>query len=111
MNGFGTPLVNGNECAYVVFDALGTALCGIEQAYNDGAVSFKKPISCHLYPIRVSHSTHYTMLNYDEWSICSAACALGREHQVAVYKFLKEPLERAFGEDFYAALDEVAKNL
>jgi hypothetical protein len=106
---YATPLIDGAACAYIVYDPDGTAKCGIEKAYNDGVVAFRKPISCHLYPIRVSQQKHYTALNYDRWSICKAACKLGKAHQVAVYEFLKEPLIRRFGTDFYETLDATAK--
>ena len=107
---YATPLIAGAACAYIVYDPDGTAKCGIERAYNAGDVAWKKPISCHLYPIRVTQSPHYTTLNYDKWSICKAACKLGKAQQVAVYQFLKEPLIRRFGEAFYEALDATAKN-
>lgn len=109
MNAIGTPLINGAACAFVAFDEDGTAKCGIEQAHKAGIVAFKKPISCHLYPIRISKTATFTVLNYDEWDICKAACAFGKKHQVAVYAFLKEPLIRRFGAEFYAALDETVK--
>lgn len=103
-----TPLVNGNECAYVIMEGE-TAACGIEKAYLDGKVDFRKPISCHLYPIRISVSPLYEVLNYDVWPICSPACTLGKELKVPVYKFLKAPLTRKYGEQFYARLEEIAK--
>ena len=106
-----TPLNNGKECAYTVFDPDGTAKCGIEQAYNDGVVDWKKPISCHLYPIRIAKYTDFEALNYDRWSICSDACSLGEELKVPVYRFLKEPLIRKYGPDFYDELEEVAAHL
>ncbi|MFI5203416.1 MAG: DUF3109 family protein [Flavobacteriales bacterium] len=104
-----TPLVNGAECAYVVFDKKGTALCSIEQAYLDKKIKFKKPISCHLYPIRVSKNKIGEVLNYDEWSICKAACALGKKEDVKVYEFLREPIERKWGKKFYKQLEEADK--
>lgn len=109
-----TPIVNGKECAYTIFEKDGTAKCGIEQAYNDGVINWKKPISCHLYPIRIAKYTDFEALNYDRWSICSAACALGEELKVPVYKFLKEPLIRKYGSEFYdkveIAADLIEKN-
>ncbi|MEY2963887.1 MAG: hypothetical protein RL754_1148 [Bacteroidota bacterium] len=106
-----TPLIGGAECAYTIFDEDGTAKCGIEQAYNDGKVDFKKPISCHLYPIRIAKYTDFEALNYDRWSICSDACALGAELKVPVYRFLKEPLIRKYGPEFYEELEIVAGEL
>ena len=96
-----TPMVEGRECAYVTFDEKGITKCGIEKAYEDGAVDWQKPISCHLYPIRITEYSSFTALNYHEWSVCSDACTLGRELQVPVYKFLKTPLIRKYGEEFY----------
>ncbi|WP_394747797.1 DUF3109 family protein [Spongiimicrobium salis] len=104
-----TPLVNKSECAYVIFSDNGTAKCGIEEAYNQGVVSWKKPISCHLYPIRVTEYTELTAVNYHKWEICDPACSLGEELQVPIYKFVKEALVRKFGEAWYAELEEVAK--
>lgn len=108
-NEFSTPLVNNKECAYVVYDADGTLKCAIEQAHKEGVIDFKKPISCHLYPIRTSNLLDMVAVNYDKWSICSDACTLGEQLQVPVYKFLKEPLIRKFGEEWYAKLEEIAK--
>lgn len=106
-----TTLVNGQECAYAQFEENGMVTCAIEKAHLDGKTDFKKPISCHLYPIRVKEFTEVTALNYDQWDICSDACSLGESLQVPVFKFLKEPLERAFGEAFYKELEVVAKEL
>lgn len=103
-----TPLVNNSECAYVIFDEKGTTLCGIEEAYNQGEVSWKKPISCHLYPIRVKQYSEFAAVNYHKWHICNDACLLGKELQVPIYKFAKQALIRKFGKDWYAELEEVA---
>lgn len=102
-----TPIIEGRECAYAVYDKKGILKCGIEQAWSDGKISWKKPISCHLYPIRVSRLKHFEALNYDKWSICSPACQLGKELQVPVYKFLKDPLTRKYGAEWYAELERV----
>jgi len=103
-----TPMVENRECVYVTFDEKGITKCGIEKAYEDGAIDWQKPISCHLYPIRVTEYRTFTALNYHEWPICSDACTLGKELQVPVYKFLKTPLIRKYGEDFYKTLSEAA---
>ena len=105
---FETPLIDGADCAYVIFDG-DTALCGIEQAYNQGLVDWKKPVSCHLYPIRVKDFSEFAAVNYNRWHICSDACTLGKELEVPVYKFVKEALIRRFGEDWYAELEKVAE--
>ncbi|WP_010249907.1 DUF3109 family protein [Myroides injenensis] len=102
-----TPLIEGGECAYVIYENQ-MALCGIEKAYNEGLIDWKKPISCHLYPIRIKEFSSFSAVNYDKWHICSDACVLGKELQVPVYKFLKAPLIRKYGEDWYTELEEVA---
>jgi len=107
---FETPLINGADCAYVIFDG-DTALCGIEQAYNEGKVDWKKPISCHLYPIRIRDYSEFSAVNYHRWHICNDACILGKELAVPVYKFLKPALIRRFGEDWYSELEKVAEEL
>lgn len=104
-----TPLVNGAECAYVTFNDNGTALCGIEEAYNKGEIDWKKPVSCHLYPIRTKTYSKFTAVNYDKWDICDDACTLGKELQIPVYKFVKEALIRKFGEDWYAELENLVE--
>ena len=103
-----TPMVGNRDCVYVTFDDNGITKCGIEKAYEDGAIDWQKPISCHLYPIRVQQYSSFEALNYHEWHICSEACALGKELQVPVYKFLKTPLIRKYGETFYQTLSEAA---
>jgi hypothetical protein len=107
---FVTPLVDGKECAYVVFEN-GIAKCGIEKAYYAGAVEFKKPLSCHLYPVRLHKYGEYTAVNYDKWDICHPARILGHEEQVPVYKFLEESLTRRFGNDWMRHLKIAAKTL
>lgn len=106
-----TTLVNGAECAFVFFDEQGITKCSIEQANREGKTDFKKPISCHLYPIRVKEFDDFTALNFDKWDICSPACACGDELNVPVYKFLKEPIIRAFGMPFFDELEIVNKEL
>lgn len=107
-----TPLIKGGPCAYRVWKD-GIVACGIELAYLAKEIDFKKPISCHLYPIRVKENkkTAFEALNYDEWDICSAACALGKKEELPVYQFLKEPIIRKYGTDFYDELDAAAKYL
>lgn len=101
---FSTTTINGKECAFAFYDDKNILKCSIEQAHRDGKTDFKKPISCHLYPIRVAKTSQFEALNYDRWSICAPACDLGSELKVPVYKFLKEPLIRKFGEDWYTEL-------
>jgi hypothetical protein len=104
-----TTCLPTGECNFSLRDEAGMLKCGIEQAYRDGKVSIQKPLSCHLYPIRISNVGEFEALNYHRWDICKPACKLGEEHQVAVYQFLKEPLIRKFGADWYNELDEIAK--
>ena len=106
-----TPLINGADCAYVTFDDKGTALCAIEEAYNQGEIDWKKPISCHLYPVRVKEYSSFSAVNYHKWYICDDACTLGKELQVPIYKFVKDALIRKFGEDWYADLEAMAQKL
>lgn len=112
--GWVTPTINSKVCVYGIKDKNGIVKCGIEQAYNDGKVSWKKPISCHLFPVIVKDSrdeeTQY--VNYEpREDHCKAACALGKKVKLPVYQFLKEPLIRKFGEEFYQALDAAANHL
>ena len=112
--GWVTPTVDQKICAYGYRDKTGTIKCVFEEAYNAGEIKWKKPISCHLYPIKASKSKYAKgtiMLNYEpREDMCSPACSLGKELKVPVYKFLKEPLIREFGHDFYDALDQLSKS-
>jgi Protein of unknown function (DUF3109) len=105
---YSTPTIAGKECAYAHYDENKVLKCGIEQAYLDGKVDFKKPISCHLYPIRITKNKKgFEAVNYHKWSICSAACSYGKSLQVPLYKFLKEPLTRKYGAPWYDQLVSV----
>lgn len=104
-----TTLIDGGACAYINYDQNGVSVCGIERAFLDKKTSFRKPISCHLYPIRESGVGELTAVNYEEWDICSDACALGEELKVPVYKFLETPLVRAYGIEFFEAIDNYYK--
>jgi hypothetical protein len=103
-----TPLVKGKHCAYTYFEN-GMALCAIEKAWKDGKVEFRKPISCHLYPVRVDNTKMYDAVKYERWSICKPACKLGESLQVPVYRFVKDALVRKYGKKWYAELEQVAK--
>lgn len=103
-----TTCVNGNqECAYVIFEN-GITKCSIEKAYEQNLVSWNKPISCYLYPIRITSYPEFDALYYDRWHICSDACALGNQQKVAVYQFLEKPLIMKYGKEWYDELCEVA---
>lgn len=106
-----TTLVEGKECAYVIFDQKGIAKCGIEKAWEEGAVDFQKPISCHLYPIRITKIASMEALNYSKWHICDPACKLGEMKGLKVYRFLKDALTRKYGEDYFSILEEVDEAL
>jgi len=105
-----TTLVSeGAECAFVFFDENKIAKCAIEKAYYDRAVNWKKPISCHLYPVRITKHKGYDAVNYDKWAICEPACACGQKLDVPVYKFLKEPLIRKYGKNWFKQLEQNAQ--
>ncbi|OBQ57156.1 DUF3109 family protein [Tamlana sp. s12] len=106
-----TTLIDGADCAYVIFDDKNVALCAIEEAYNQGEITWKKPVSCHLYPVRVQDYSEFSAVNYHKWQICDDACALGQELQVPIYKFVKEGLIRKFGIDWYIELEKVAASM
>ncbi len=101
-----TPVLPTGECVYATRDDRGTIKCGIEQAHRAGATAFIKPISCHLYPIRITSYDAFDALNYDRWEICQPACAHGAALGVPIYQFLKAPLIRKYGEAWYQELAE-----
>jgi len=110
--GWVTPTINSSICVYGIKDEKGVVKCGIEQAYNDGKVKWKKPISCHLYPIRTKKSKNgkMEMVNYEpREELCKAGCSLGKKLKVPVYVFLKDSLTRKYGEEFYEALTAAAE--
>jgi hypothetical protein len=107
---YSTPTINGRECVYAVYEKDGKLACGIEKAWQAGKSGFRKPISCHLYPIREVRYPKFLALNYHKWGICSPACALGKKMNLPLYKFLKEPLIRRFGDDWYHELEEQILN-
>lgn len=100
-----TPLVHGKECAYVIFDEKLIAKCGIEKAWNADVTDFRKPLSCHLYPIRIKKFSNYEGVNYHRWPICDPARKLGKKSKLRVFEFLKEALIRKYGNEWYAQLE------
>jgi hypothetical protein len=100
-----TLVAREKECAFVVFDEHKVAKCAIEMAHKDGLIDWQKPISCHLYPIRITHHKNYDALNYHQWKVCKPACACGEKLDVPVYKFLKAPLVRQYGKEWYKKLE------
>ena len=112
--GWVTPTIEGKMCAYGFRDKKGVIKCGIEQAYNDGKLDWKKPISCHLFPVKTkkSRNSDITFVNYEpREDLCQAACVLGKKLKIPVYVFLKEALIRKFGEEFYETLEATAKHV
>ncbi len=101
---FSTPTIDGKECAYAIYDEQGQLKCAFEQAHKDKKIKFKKPISCHLYPIRIAKYDDYDAINYDRWDICNPACTLGQQLKVPLFKFLKEALIRKYGKEWYTKL-------
>ncbi len=101
-----TPTINGGICVYGLIEPGGVVMCGIEKAWREGKTTFRKPISCHLYPIRVANSGGWEMLNYEpRKELCRAACKLGNRLKIPVYRFLKDALIRQYGDEFYEALE------
>mgnify|MGYP004446444513 FL=1 len=99
-----TQIVDGKNCAFSYYGENGMCLCAIEKAYREGRIDFYKPISCHLYPVRLKQFDSFTAVNYHRWKICKCAEVLGRSKGLRAYQFLKEPLIRRFGEEWYAEL-------
>ena len=107
MQSWGTMLQKDGSCVYMYKNAEGIAGCSIEKAYQAGAVNFQKPVSCHLYPVRVKENKAqgFVACNYDRWDICQAACSFGKDQKMPLYRFVKDALIRRFGESFYEQLD------
>ena len=106
-----TTINAGRECVFTLRDNEGNIKCAFEKAWEEGRIAFRKPISCHLYPIRLMEFPDYTAVNYDKWDICSAARIFGEMHGVPLYVFLKEPLIRRFGPEWYKELEIAAVEL
>lgn len=107
--GLVTTCGDNGACVFVNYNDKGHTQCAIQLAYKDKKVFFEKPISCHLYPIRIKENRFHTLLNYDKWDICNPACSFGNELKVPIYKFLETPLTRRFGKDWYDELCVVAE--
>lgn len=99
-----TSIVDGRNCVFTTYGANGMCHCAIEKAYREGRINFYKPISCHLYPLRLTDYPQFTAVNYHRWKICRCAEILGRKNDVRLYQFLKEPLIRRFGKEWYDEL-------
>jgi hypothetical protein len=108
--GWVTPTIEGKLCAYGTKDKNGIIKCSFEQAFLDGKTAWKKPISCHLYPIKTKKTTEHELVNYEpRETMCNPGCALGKKLKLPVYVFLKEALIRKYGEDLYRALEQIAE--
>lgn len=103
-----TSIVSGKDCVFTTYDDEGNCLCAYEKMYNAGVIDWIKPISCQLYPIRLSYYPSFTAVNYHKWSLCRAALKRGRKEGIPLYQFLEQPLRRAFGDAWYDELQEVA---
>lgn len=104
-----TSIVHGRECVFTYTDQEGVCKCAIEKAHREGKTEFYKPISCHLYPVRLAEYKDFTAVNYHRWQVCACAEKLGHKIGLPVYKFLKTPLIRKFGQAWYEELEEAAK--
>ena len=107
-----TSLMDDAACVFMGRDQLGITFCGIEKAYSDKIIDFKKPISCHLYPIRINknEASGFEALNYDKWEICQSACQHGKKKNMRIFEFVKEALIRKYGQEFYNTLSEAVKD-
>lgn len=106
-----TSIVNGEECVFVYYDEDGICKCAIDNAFKEGRIDVQKPISCHLYPIRLKEYEKFTAVNYNRWKVCEPAVEQGNKLKVPLYKFLKEPLIRRFGEEWWNDVDNVWKQI
>ena len=104
-----TQIVDGKNCVFSCYGKNGMCYCAIEKLYREGKIDFYKPISCHLYPLRLKEYPTFTAVNFHRWKICKCAEVLGRKEGVRAYQFLKEPLIRRFGAEWYAELEEACK--
>ena len=105
-----TPLVNNRQCAYTFTDEKGITKCAIEKAYLDGKITFRKPVSCHLFPIRITEYQHFDAVNYQQLDICKPGRECGAAQKLPLYRFLKEPLIRKYGSEWYEQLEYAADN-
>ena len=105
-----TPLVKGKECVYVYFENK-VARCGIEKAFNQKKINFQKPLSCHLYPIRISSYKNYDAVNYHKWKICSPACKCSSQIKTPIFQFVKNALIRKYGKEWFEKLSLIAKKI
>ena len=105
-----TPLINCGPCAYIIREN-GLWWCAIEKAWSRGDFELRKPISCHLYPVRIKKYPDFEALNYNEWHICRAAVEKGGREGIPVYRFVKDALIRKYGTAWYEELEAVAAEI
>jgi hypothetical protein len=105
-----TPIINGKECAYTVFEN-GVAKCGIELAFINKKTEFRKPLSCCLYPVRIKKHNTFDAVNYDRWTICEPARELGNIMNLPVYKFVEDALISKYGKEWFKKLIKIAANI
>ena len=106
-----TSIIGNKDCVFTYYDADGICKCVIEKAHREGRIPFPKPISCHLYPVRVAKYKEFQAVNYHRWKVCRAAEIIGEKKKIPIYQFLREPLIRKFGEEWYNALDACAEEV
>ena len=106
-----TPLVNNRQCAYSFTDERGILKCAIEKAHFEGEIKFRKPISCHLFPIRITEYKRFDAINYEQLKICQPGRECGASLQLPLYKFLKEPLIKKYGDEWYKEVEIAAEYL
>jgi hypothetical protein len=104
-----TPLVGNNECVYTFVDEQGNTKCAIERAYLEEKITFRKPVSCHLFPIRITEYKRFDALNYQQLDICKSARTCGKRKNIPLWKYLKEPLIRKYGQNWYSELETAVK--
>ena len=104
-----TQIVDGANCVFTTYGPGGKCLCAIEKAFREGKTDFRKPISCYLYPLRLTEYPTFTAVNYHRWKICKCAIAAGRAKGVRLYEFMREPLIARFGSEWYDELCEACK--
>lgn len=104
-----TQIVDGANCVFTTYGEGGKCLCAIEKAYREGHTDFRKPISCYLYPLRLTEYPSFTAVNYHRWKICKCACTLGRAKGMRLYQFMREPLIARFGREWYDELVEACE--
>ncbi len=108
-HGLVTPTIGDGICVYGIKDKKGVVKCAFEHAYNEKKIAWKKPISCHLFPIRITQTKLHDMLNLEKIDICKSACSFGETKKIKAFEFLKEALTRKYGVAFYKAIEDISR--